>query len=79
MMDEPDTMYGSPTPGKVKELGELKDDMFSEMERAAFERSVWTKLDRWVLPTCTIFYLLSFLVCLASRFAAFTAQIVEDL
>lgn len=79
MRGEPDTMHGSHTPDRVKELDEPKDDEFSETERAAFEGSVWTKLDRWVLPICTIFYLLSFLVCSASRFATLTAQIVEDL
>lgn len=62
-MDEPDTLRGSPSLGRVKELDELKDNGFSEAERIALEGSVWRKLDRWVLPVCTIFYLLSFLVC----------------
>ncbi|KAF9227690.1 MFS general substrate transporter [Gyrodon lividus] len=60
-MDEPETLHGSPTPGDVKALGELKEDEFSEAEHVALEGIVWKKLDRWVLPICTIFYLLSFL------------------
>ena len=75
----PGTLRDSSTPDRAKELDELKNDEFSEAERVAFEGSVWRKLDKWVLPICTIFYLLSFLVCFAPRFAALTAQVVEDL
>lgn len=64
-MDDPETLRGSPIPDGVKELDELKDNDFSKPERIALEGSVWRKLDRWVLPICTIFYLLSFLVCFA--------------
>ena len=61
MVDEAETPHGSPTL-KMKELDELKDIGISEAERIALEASVWWKLDRWVLPVCTMFYLLSFLV-----------------
>ncbi|KIJ69309.1 hypothetical protein HYDPIDRAFT_105905 [Hydnomerulius pinastri MD-312] len=60
-MDEPETLHGSPSPDHMKELDALKDEEFSEEERVALEGTVWRKLDRWVLPICTIFYLLSFL------------------
>lgn len=62
-MNQPETLRGSPTLYKVKGLDELKDNDFSDAERIVLEGSVWRKLDMWVLPICTIFYLLSFLVC----------------
>ena len=74
-----ETLRNSSPPDRAKELDELKNDEFSEAEHVAFEGSVWRKLDRWVLPMCTIICLLSFLVCFASRFAALTPQVVEDL
>lgn len=44
----------------------MKDvDRFEEIsdaEKARLEGTVWRKLDIWVLPVCTMFYLLSFLV-----------------
>ncbi|KAF8559767.1 MFS general substrate transporter [Imleria badia] len=60
-MSEPKASDGSPTLERSKEFDQLKNDEFSEAERVALEGSVWRKLDRWVLPLCTIFYLLSFL------------------
>ncbi|EGN93249.1 hypothetical protein SERLA73DRAFT_189773 [Serpula lacrymans var. lacrymans S7.3] len=59
-----DTLKGSPSPvHTMKGDGdhELKDYEFSEADVAALEGTVWRKLDRWVLPICTVFYLLSFL------------------
>ncbi|EIW85122.1 MFS general substrate transporter [Coniophora puteana RWD-64-598 SS2] len=32
-----------------------------ELQVQALERIAWRKMDRWVLPICTVFYLLSFL------------------
>ncbi|KAF9246327.1 major facilitator superfamily domain-containing protein [Melanogaster broomeanus] len=45
----------------MKELEDLKAESFSDTEHTALEATVWKKLDRWVLPFCTMFYLLSFL------------------
>ncbi|KAH7913734.1 major facilitator superfamily domain-containing protein [Hygrophoropsis aurantiaca] len=56
-----ETLQGSPTPDHMKNVDDLNDDDFSEAEHTVLERTVWRKLDRWVLPICTIFYLLSFL------------------
>lgn len=48
----------------MKDLGELKpeEDGFLQAEHAALEAVVWRKLDRWILPLCTSFFLLAFLV-----------------
>lgn len=48
---------------------ELKpaEDGLSQAERAALEGIVWRKLDTWILPLCTGFFLLAFLVCLWTR------------
>lgn len=35
----------------------------NEAKQGELERYVWLKLDLWVLPVVTMFYLLSFLVC----------------
>ncbi|KAH7922094.1 MFS general substrate transporter [Leucogyrophana mollusca] len=56
-----ETLQGSPTPDHMKDVDELNDDEFSDAEQALLEGTVWRKLDRWVLPVCTMFYLLSFL------------------
>lgn len=81
MISEPKASYGSPTldRSESKNLDQLKNDEFSETERVAFEASVWRKLDRWVLPLCTMFYLLSFLVRFAFRFTGLIVHVVEDL
>jgi hypothetical protein len=38
------------------------DNIESIEERAHLESRVWKKLDLWILPIATMFYLLSFLV-----------------
>ncbi|KAG2754910.1 MFS general substrate transporter [Suillus brevipes Sb2] len=43
----------------MKEVDRFEE--FSDAEKARLEGTVWRKLDRWVLPVCTMFYLLSFL------------------
>ncbi|KAF8136566.1 major facilitator superfamily domain-containing protein [Boletus edulis] len=48
-------------PPNLLDTKELGNDEFTEAKRIALEGSVWRKLDRRVLPTCTMFYLLSFL------------------
>ncbi|KAN0077099.1 Major facilitator superfamily domain containing protein [Tylopilus felleus] len=60
MMDELETSRGSTALFRAKELNENRDG-YSEVERVALEGSVWRKLDKWVLPICIVFYLLSFL------------------
>ncbi|KAG1874464.1 major facilitator superfamily domain-containing protein [Suillus subluteus] len=54
-----ETLHSSPSADTMKEVDHFEE--FSDAEKALFERTVWRKLDRWVLPVCTIFYLLSFL------------------
>jgi hypothetical protein len=58
------TLHGSRSPVSLKEDVGQSDgqDSISDVEKAHLERIVWRKLDRWVLPVATIFYLLSFLV-----------------
>ncbi|KAH7889364.1 major facilitator superfamily domain-containing protein [Phlebopus sp. FC_14] len=59
-----DNVETSPVPsvqGHAKELDKFQGEEFPEAERIALEKAVWNKLDRRVLPICTIFYLLSFL------------------
>ena len=73
------TPCNSSTADTAKELDEPKNDEFSEAERVAFEGSVWRRLDKWIIPMCTIICLLSFVVRFGFRFAALTAQAVEDL
>lgn len=74
MMDELETSRGSTALFRAKELNENRDG-YSEVERVALEGSVWRKLDKWVLPICIVFYLLSFLVCFPARFP--TTHLVE--
>ncbi|KAG9311746.1 major facilitator superfamily domain-containing protein [Chiua virens] len=48
----------------IKDLDELGPDSsfeWSSSERADLEAVVWRKLDRWILPLCTGFFLLAFL------------------
>ena len=51
----------------MNDVAELKQEELSQAERAALEGIVWRKLDRWILPLCTSFFFLSFLVCLQTR------------
>lgn len=53
------------SPGLAKELELLSQDELRAEDYPALERTVWRKLDRWILPFCAVYYLLSFLVCLA--------------
>ena len=48
----------------MKDPGELtpEEEGLSQAERAALEGIVWRKLDRWILPLCTSFFLLASLV-----------------
>ena len=50
----------------MKDASELTpaEESLSQAERDALEGIVWRKLDRWILPLCTSFFLLAFLVCL---------------
>ena len=67
-MDEPGTLRHSSTSHDMKDLGELKPVESglkpSQAEDSVIEGVVWRKLDRWILPLCTSFFLLAFLVCL---------------
>ncbi|KAG0698169.1 major facilitator superfamily domain-containing protein [Suillus ampliporus] len=56
-----ETLHGSPSPDSLKEVDHLNYEEISDNEKARIEGTVWRKLDRWVLPVCTLFYLLSFL------------------
>jgi hypothetical protein len=55
-----DTLHISPSSDTTKDVDHFEE--ISDAEEVLLERTVWRKLDRWVLPICTIFYLLSFLV-----------------
>lgn len=54
-----DTLHISPSSDTTKDVDHFEE--LSDAEEVLLERTVWRKLDRWVLPICTIFYLLSFL------------------
>jgi sugar phosphate permease len=54
-----DTLHISPSSDTTKDVDHFEE--ISDAEEVLLERTVWRKLDRWVLPICTIFYLLSFL------------------
>ncbi|KAG1739003.1 major facilitator superfamily domain-containing protein [Suillus lakei] len=54
-----ETLHGSPSPDTMKDVDHCEE--ISDADEALLEATVWRKLDRWVLPICTIFYLLSFL------------------
>jgi len=56
------TLHGFPSSDELKEVSHLNDGEISAAEKAHLERTVWRKLDRWVLPACTMFYFLAFLV-----------------
>ncbi|KAG1735936.1 major facilitator superfamily domain-containing protein [Suillus paluster] len=58
-----DTLHDSPSTGTSlkEEIDHINNTEISDDEKAHLEGTVWRKLDRWVLPVCTIFYLLSFL------------------
>ena len=63
MMDKAsETFHYSPALQDTKDLDELKPTR-EESGRAALERIVWRKLDAWILPLCTSFFFLAFLVC----------------
>ncbi|KAG1860508.1 major facilitator superfamily domain-containing protein [Suillus tomentosus] len=53
------TLHGSPSSDTMKEVDRLEE--ISDAEKVRLEGTVWRKLDIWVLPVCTMFYLLSFL------------------
>ncbi|OAX36211.1 MFS general substrate transporter [Rhizopogon vinicolor AM-OR11-026] len=55
------TLHGSVSPDSLKEVDQFDGQEMSAAEKARLEQIVWRKLDRWVLPIATIFYLLSFL------------------
>jgi hypothetical protein len=61
---EDTTLHGSQPPDSLKEVDHpsLDSQEISDVEKIQLEGIVWRKLDRWVLPIATIFYLLSFLV-----------------
>lgn len=44
-------------------LDEFKEEL-PEAKRAVLDSIVWRKLDIWVLPLCTGFFLVANLVCL---------------
>ncbi|KAF8122705.1 major facilitator superfamily domain-containing protein [Boletus edulis] len=48
-----------PTSHDVNDLSELKEEVSSQDKPAALDRTVWRKLDIWILPLCTAFFLLS--------------------
>lgn len=76
-MCKPEDSRGSPSLDRVgKKLEKRTADELSGAERVALEQVVWRKLDRWILPLCTIFHLLSFLVCFTVTLAVHT---MEDL
>ncbi|KAF8553825.1 MFS general substrate transporter [Imleria badia] len=62
-MDEAEGLHNSSASHDIKDLGELKSagEGSSQADRAALEGIVWRKLDRWILPLCTSFFLLAFL------------------
>ncbi|KAG2143823.1 major facilitator superfamily domain-containing protein [Suillus bovinus] len=53
------TLHGDPSSDTVKDVDHFEG--ISDAEKIILEGTVWRKLDLWVLPVCTIFYLLSFL------------------
>ena len=63
-MVEPGVSHWCPTSYDMNDVAELKQEELSQAERAGLEGIVWRKLDRWILPLCTSFFFLSFLVCL---------------
>ena len=65
-MDDPGALQDSAALHDMKDAGELTpaEEAMSQAERDALEGVVWKKLDRWILPVCTGFFLLAFLVCL---------------
>jgi hypothetical protein len=50
------------TTSRISQADEKYDDSASDATDSTLERTVWIKLDRWIIPVITIFYLLSFLV-----------------
>jgi len=56
------TLHSYPSADLAKEVDQFDGQEMSVAERERLEGIVWRKLDRWVLPIATIFYLLSFLV-----------------
>ncbi|KAG1812832.1 major facilitator superfamily domain-containing protein [Suillus subaureus] len=57
-----ETLHGSPSSDMSDTMKDVDHfEEFSDAEKTLLEGTVWRKLDRWVLPVCTIFYLLSFL------------------
>ena len=65
-MDVDGALHYSSALHDMKDPGERSpaEETLSHAERAALEGIVWRKLDRWILPLCTSFFLLAFLVCL---------------
>jgi MFS family permease len=58
-MIEPSVSHMCPTSHDVNDLSELKEEVSSQDKPAALDRTVWRKLDIWILPLCTAFFLLS--------------------
>ncbi|KAG2072381.1 MFS general substrate transporter [Suillus decipiens] len=54
-----ETLSSAPSSDTMKDVDHFEE--LSDTDKAHLERTVWRKLDRWVLPICTMFYLLSFL------------------
>ena len=62
-MVEPAVSHWRPASLDTKDLSELEEEETSQDERVALDVTVWRKLDRWVLPLCTGFFLLVAVVC----------------
>ncbi|KAI9568126.1 major facilitator superfamily domain-containing protein [Boletus coccyginus] len=54
-----DVSHWCPTSHDIKDLSESKEKESTQDERVALDRTVWRKLDRWILPLCVGFILLS--------------------
>jgi hypothetical protein len=53
---------GAERTSEIFQEDEKNNDAAGGMTDVILERTVWHKIDRWILPVITIFYLLSFLV-----------------
>lgn len=78
-MDKAGALHYSSAVHDTKDLSELKpaEEELSQDELAVLEGRVWRKLDTRVLPLCTGFFLLAFLVCLWTWFQARYTQVQE--
>ena len=57
-MVEPAVSHLCPASLDIKDLGELKEKGLSQDELVPLDGTVWRKLDRWILPLLTSFFLL---------------------